>query len=157
MGNTVTGNGATNSIGNGIGVSVGFNWDLGPTKMLIQGNEIHGNGVDGIRIGNPLGFGTGSPNGNRILNNQAANNATNPAADTYEGGIQGFDLHDLNPNCGTDIWSGNTWGSAGYSPACTSTGGSGPAAAAAKSSLKAAAPAGPHAKAWTKFISGGRR
>ncbi len=157
VGNTVTGNGATNSIGNGIGVSVGFNWDLGPTQMLIQGNEIHGNGVDGIRIGNPLGFGTGSPNGNRILHNNAANNATNPAADTYEGGIQGFDLHDLNPDCGTDIWSGNTWGSGGYSPPCTTTGASGPAATAKRNLNAATTPTGPHAKAWTKFLYGGRR
>ncbi|MDQ6777954.1 MAG: hypothetical protein M3071_17480, partial [Actinomycetota bacterium] len=114
-------------------------------------------GVDGIRIGNPFGFGTGSPTGNQIINNNAANNAANPAADTYEGGIQGFDLDDLNPNCGTDIWSGNTWGSGGYSPPCTTTGGGSGPAATAKRSLKATAPAGPHAKAWTKFLYGGRR
>jgi streptogramin lyase len=157
VGNTVTGNGTTNSIGNGIGISVGFNWNLGPTNMLIQNNQVHGNGVDGIRIGNPFGFGTGVSDGNQIIRNNAANNAVNPAADTYEGGIQGYDLDDLNANCGADIWSGNIWGSGGFSPACTTTGGSGPAAAAAKSSLKATAPTGPNAKAWTKFIYGGGR
>ncbi|MCA1684358.1 MAG: right-handed parallel beta-helix repeat-containing protein, partial [Actinobacteria bacterium] len=46
LGNTVENNGRTNSVGNGIGVSVGFVW-RGPTGMLIQGNKVHGNGVDG--------------------------------------------------------------------------------------------------------------
>ncbi len=160
LNNTVDGNGTTNSIGNGIGVSVGFNWDLGDTEMLIERNQVQRNGVDGIRIGNPFGFGTGSPTGNKILNNNAANNAVNPAADTYEGGIQGFDLHDLNANCANDIWSGNDWGSAGYSPPCTAAGGSGPVVAAPTSPSKAASaasPSGPNAKAWTQFINRGRR
>ena len=163
VGNTVTGNGTTNSIGNGIGVSVGFNWNLGPTQLLIQNNQIHGNGVDGIRIGNPFGFGTGSPDGNQILNNDAANNAANPAADTYEGGIQGYDLHDLNANCGADIWSGNIWGSGGYNPTCTTTGGSpAPAAPSAATTNAATSPEArlwkkQNAKAWQQFTNQGRR
>ena len=157
VGNTVTGNGTTNSIGNGIGVSVGFNWTLGPTQDVIKDNVIQGNGVDGIRIGNPFGFGTGKPDGNQILNNNAANNATNPAADTYEGGIQAFDLHDLNPNCGADIWSGNLWGTGGFSPVCTSGDASGSGA-----SPQAAAPAVnpgalPNAHEWEQFFESGRR
>ncbi|MCA1694764.1 MAG: right-handed parallel beta-helix repeat-containing protein, partial [Actinobacteria bacterium] len=49
LANMVVGNGATNSVGNGIGVSVGFLWK-GTTQMLIKDNKVHGNGVDGIRI-----------------------------------------------------------------------------------------------------------
>jgi len=159
--NVVAGNGATNAIGNGIGISVGFSWDLGPTEMLVKGNQVQGNGVDGIRIGNPFGIATGNPTGNKILDNNVVNNATNPGADGYEGGIQAFDLHDLNVNCDHDVWRGNTWGSAGYSPACTAIGGSGPAPAVAKDSLtatpNATAPTGPHAKEWEEFFNNGRR
>ncbi|MGI8776836.1 MAG: hypothetical protein ACR2LJ_05490 [Acidimicrobiales bacterium] len=161
VGNIVKGNGATNAIGNGIGISVGFSWDLGPTEMLVKGNQVQGNGVDGIRIGNPFGIATGNPTGNKILDNNAINNATNPGVDGYEGGIQAFDLHDLNVNCDHDVWRGNTWGSAGYSPACTAIGGSGPAPAVAKDSLSATpnatAPTGPHAKEWEEFLNNGRR
>lgn len=163
--NTVTGNGATNSIGNGIGVSVGFNWSLGPTSILIEGNQVHGNGVDGIRIGSPFERPSASPSGNTILNNNAANNATNPAADPYEGGTQGFDLHDLyrGGTCDSDNWSGNIWGSGGFNPVCTTVGGSGPTAVTA--TAPAVAIASPRVlaaaeqritSAWQEFLDSGR-
>ncbi|MCA1683653.1 MAG: right-handed parallel beta-helix repeat-containing protein, partial [Actinobacteria bacterium] len=114
VGNTVVGNGQKNSFGNGIGLSVGGNWNNGPTQMLIEDNQVHGNGVDGIRIGNPVGFATGNPTGNRILNNDAADNNANPAIDTYEFGRPGYDLHDRNDRCADNVWSNNTWGTGGY-------------------------------------------
>ena len=160
VGNTVEGSGATNSIGNGIGVSVGRNWDKGPTQMLVAGNQIHGNGVDGIRVGNPFGFATGNPTGNKFLANDVADNATNPAADTYEGGVRAFDLHDLNKRCADNLWRANKWGSGGFSPACTTTGGSGPPMTTATSSLSsnpnAAGPQGPDATKWEQFLTNGR-
>lgn len=159
--NTVEGNGATNSIGNGIGVSVGFNWDKGPTLMLIQGNEVHGNGVDGIRIGDPRGFGRGSPTRNKILDNDAADNNAKCEANRYEGGCRrpAFDLHDSHPDCDDNVWSGNTWGSGGYSPACTATGGTGPKGAAgppAATSEQGGGPSGTHGKEWAEFLARGR-
>ncbi len=149
VGNTVVGNGATNSVGNGIGVSVGFIWK-GITQMLIKDNKVHGNGVDGIRIA------ANATGGNRVFNNDAANNNANPAANTYEGGGRGFDLHDLNANCAGDAWNANIWGSGGYSPACTTHGGSGPTVAAA-SGTQAPTPRGPNAEAWEQLLNRGRR
>jgi hypothetical protein len=35
----------------------------------------------------------------------------------------GFDLLDENPDCDNNFWSGNIWGSGGFSPACTAAGG----------------------------------
>ncbi|MCA1683931.1 MAG: right-handed parallel beta-helix repeat-containing protein, partial [Actinobacteria bacterium] len=147
VGNTVTGNGATNSVGNGIGVSVGFIW-RGPIGMLIQGNNVHGNGVDGIRI-------AAKATGNRIFENDAADNNKNPAANRYEGSPPAFDLHDLNVRCAGNAWQGNIWGSGGFSPACTANGGSGPTVAA-KSARTASSPSGRHAKAWERFLNRGR-
>lgn len=112
-GNTITGNGLTNSGGNGIGIQVGPRWRrTDAMNMLVRGNLVQGNGDDGIQVRR-------SANGNRIIGNTSTGN-----------GIKGaFDLRDLNPGCGTNVWSGNTWGSAGYSPACVTNGGSGSAAA----------------------------
>ncbi|MCA1683595.1 MAG: right-handed parallel beta-helix repeat-containing protein [Actinobacteria bacterium] len=156
--NTVIGNGATNSFGNGIGVSVGFNWTGGPTNMLIQGNKIHRNGVDGIRIGNPVGFNTGNPTGNQILDNDAADNARKPSVDTYEGSPQGYDLHDRNPDCADNVWLRNIWGSGGYSPPCTATGGSGPAppSVAAANAPQAAAASSADTTDWMRALNHGR-
>ena len=127
--NDVTGNGTTNSFGNGIGVQVGRNWNLGPTQMLIEHNDVRGNGVDGIRLGTLRPPFNGIVEGNTISDNQSVGNGTNVAADAFEnfrGLIQAYDLHDLDATCGTNAWSGNQWGSAGFTPSCTSNGGSGP-------------------------------
>lgn len=168
--NTVTGSGATNSFGNGIGVQVGFNWSLGETHMVIAHNQVSGNGVDGIRLGGRFGFFRGSAEGNTVAFNIVTDNATNVSVDVYEGGrrVHAYDLHDNDPTCGTNIWSKNTWGSAGFTPACTSTGGTGPgtssgAAAPQASPLGAAAPntadpttTFPNAQQWEAFLERGR-
>ena len=154
--NTITGNGTTNSVGNGIGVSVGFVWDPAvPLQMLIEGNEVHGNGVDGIRIGDPRRGVRGRVSGNRILDNDASDNNANPAANTYEGSRRAFDLRDASPDCAGNTWLGNTWGSGGFTPACTTTAGSAPAATATSTAVTTA-PSGPNAKAWERFINRGR-
>ena len=152
--NTVTGNGTTNSFGNGIGVQIGYNWDLGPTQMMIEHNQVSGNGVDGIRIGGAFGFFKGVAEGNSVAYNVVMGNGTNPSADVYEGGPQGYDLHDNDPTCGTNVWLKNTWGSAGYTPPCTTAGGTGPSPPAA--SPHGAAPNAAVAKAAEAFLERGR-
>src|SRR5436305_5490957 len=98
--------------------------------MLVKGNQVHGNGQDGINV-------APGAKGNRILSNDAANNNTT-------GYWNGFDLHDYNANCDGNTWFANIWGSGGYNPACTAAGGSGPnppapaAAAVADPSMAAA-------------------
>jgi len=162
-GNVVTGNGATNGVGNGIGVTVGFIWDPAvPTEMLIKGNQVHGNGVDGIRIGAPPRYpgAPGAVSGNKILDNDAANNNVNPAANGYEGSPPAFDLHDASDDCAGNTWRGNIWGSGGYSPPCTTNGGHGPTVPAMSSNAATAAGAGGPSdldvKAWEQFINRGR-
>ncbi len=164
--NTVTGNGRTNSVGNGIGISVGPNWDPAlPVGMVVQGNEVHENGVDGIRIAQtPCPAAECQIAGdNEIVDNDAADNNTNPAVNTYEGSPPAFDLHDQNADCDHNTWSHNTWGSAGYTPACTATGGSGPAVTAntARRPTHARRPHARawkrHAKAWRRLLNYGRR
>ncbi len=108
--NTVDANGLRNSNGNGIGVQLGPGAPPG-TRILIQNNEVHGNGEDGIRIAR---FTTS----NRILNNDAADN------NALDNGS--VDLHDLEGGCLGNVWSGNSWGSGGYSPPCAANGGTGP-------------------------------
>lgn len=116
-GNTVEANGLTGRAGNGIGLQLGPRLRTDITDVLIQNNQVHGNSQAGITV---------SSNGNRILNNDAADNAVQP-----QNSIPGmWDLHDAKANCGKNVWSGNAWGSGGYSQACTTTGGSGPASAA---------------------------
>ena len=163
MNNQVDGNGTTNSFGNGIGVQIGFNWNLGPTLMVIKNNEVSGNGVDGIRLGTARGFFRGTPQGNTVTNNVSLDNATNPAVDRYERGIKGYDLHDLAPNCGTNVWSKNQWGSAGFTPACVTAGGSGPVASQGGAAPQGVAPNAaspapdfPNAQAWEQFLERGR-
>jgi streptogramin lyase len=165
QGNQVEGNGTANSFGNGIGVQVGRSWNLGPTQMVIQRNDVRGNGVDGIRLGTAVGFFNGSPQGNTVTNNVSAGNGTNTAVDFYENGIQAYDLHDLAPNCGTNVWSKNQWGTAGFTPACTSTGGSGPGTTSSAGAPQAAGPNAaaadptttfPNAQPWESFLENGR-
>ncbi len=122
VGNVVEGNGLTNRAGNGIGVQAGLGFRSGrATRVLVQDNEVHGNGLDGIQI-------LDGASENRIINNDASdNNALNlpfPKA---------VDLRDANRNrttfefdCDANAWQGNTWGNAFFFPECTSTGGSGP-------------------------------
>lgn len=170
--NQVTGNGTTNSFGNGIGVQVGRLWNLGPTKMLIQDNDVRGNGVDGIRLGTLRPPFNGSVQGNIVSDNVSVDNGTNlsvDTAETFRGPIQAYDLHDLDPTCGTNVWTGNQWGSAGFSPACTSTGGSQVASTTPSGAApRAAAPNGaassgadpsstlPDEQAWDNFLEQGR-
>ncbi|MDQ4144873.1 MAG: hypothetical protein M3198_14260, partial [Actinomycetota bacterium] len=63
--------------------------------------------------------------GNRILNNNAADNVTNNRTKSGQR-VSAFDLFDGTPGCAGNLWSGNRWGSGGYNPFCVTVGGSGP-------------------------------
>jgi hypothetical protein len=114
VGNTVEDNGLTNAAGNGIGVQAGFGFRGYPTQVLVQGNEVHGNGWDGIQIS----YGAFE---NRIIDNDAADNN---ALSTTPGPF--FDLRDYNRDCDANVWRGNIWGSGLFFPNCVTAGGSGP-------------------------------
>jgi parallel beta-helix repeat protein len=118
LNNLVEDNGFTNQAGNGIGVQMGPFARTQDSRVRVEGNQIHGNAESGIRIISAR---------NTIIGNDASDNAVSPA-----GGRWGpaFDLEDRNPDCGTNKWSGNIWGNGGFSPACTTTDGSGPALSA---------------------------
>ena len=102
QGNTVNFNGARGAVaGDGIRVFGYFN--------TISGNSVRGNPGGGISVGRrPPSIASlpGNVNGrnNTITRNVAGRN-----------GIR--DLHDSNPNCDNNVWSGNQGGSA--SPPCT--------------------------------------
>lgn len=120
VGNTVVANGSMTNPdvwpGNGIGVSA-LLMATDRTAVLVQDNEVHGNANDGIQV---------TTLNNRILNNNAANNAAN--------GQLNYDLKDFSDANGdhivdgkcNSVWYGNTWGSAGYYPDCVTKGGTGP-------------------------------
>ncbi|MDP9412221.1 MAG: right-handed parallel beta-helix repeat-containing protein, partial [Actinomycetota bacterium] len=112
--NTIEGNGFTNRAGNGIGIQAGIGFRIQfPTRILVQGNEVHGNGENGIRV-------RANASENRIIDNDAADN------DRAFDFARSFDLHDENRDCDSNVWSGNIWGAGLYNPACTAVGGSGP-------------------------------
>ncbi|MGI9119569.1 MAG: right-handed parallel beta-helix repeat-containing protein [Acidimicrobiales bacterium] len=122
--NVVEDNGLTNAAGNGIGVQLGPGAEATATRVLVQDNQVHGNGWDGIQIADRA-------TENRIIDNDAADNGL--AFDGIYAGLFFFDLHDNNSDpetgeldCDANVWSGNTWGSAFYSPECVTNGGSGP-------------------------------
>jgi hypothetical protein len=109
--NRIENNGHRNTFGNGIGVQLGLGLDSFVANLLIQGNEVHGNSLDGIQIPtNSVGEGADN---NRILNNRATNNGR-------------WDLVDGHPDCANNVWRNNTWGTGGYSPDCVTLGGKGP-------------------------------
>jgi hypothetical protein len=109
--NTVENNGHRQSFGNGIGVQVGLGLSDDNSNLLIQGNEVHGNALDGIQI--PTTAAGNGADENRILNNNAANNGRR-------------DLFDGHADCANNVWRNNTWGTGGYSPDCVTAGGKGP-------------------------------
>ena len=161
--NTITGSGATNSFGNGIGVQVGFNWTLGPTQMVVEHNQVNDSGIDGIRIGGPFGFFIGAAEGNTIAYNRVTGSGANPSVDSFECcPVVAYDLHDVDPTCGTNVWLDNTWSTAGFTPACTTTDGTGPSPTNATLPTIAAGkvtgpPATfPNAQVWKAFLQRGR-
>jgi len=92
-----------------------------PRSNLVQRNVVRDNGHDGIFIecdtlydadGNGTCL-TTTPlhEGQQILNNTTSGNGGVSA------GTVAWDLHDQNPNCDHDIWSGNTYETA--NPLCT--------------------------------------
>lgn len=127
-GNVVTGNGLAKGTfpGNGLGVQH-LQFALPGTQDLIRDNQVHGNGGSGIFV---------SSQNNRILDNDAANNHA-------VAGLEGDDLHDDNPDCDTNVWLRNVWGSGGFSPPCVTTDGHQAAAPAVASAPLAAAAASP--------------
>lgn len=82
---------------------------------IVEGNIANGNAANGIQIRGPLGANPGSVN-NRIINNTASNNSQLPFIPSAAFGPT-FDLKELNPNCGTNLWLGNTFGTTNM-PAC---------------------------------------
>jgi parallel beta-helix repeat protein len=106
-----------NGSGNGVGIQAFRIGGAQPpdSNVYVHDNQIHGNGLDGIFV---------HATGDRIINNDASNNDARLNLPFF------FDLHDtsFNPttfefNCFGNTWSGNIWGSPGFSPDCTSTGG----------------------------------
>jgi parallel beta-helix repeat protein len=92
-----------------------------PRSNLVQRNIVRNNGGDGIFVECDQLYDanfdatciTTSPDhkGQRILNNTTSGNGGANA------GISAWDLHDQNPRCDDDIWSGNTYDTA--KPFCT--------------------------------------
>lgn len=126
--NTVTNNGLANGPGNGIGVQLGPDIKNLSTEVLVQNNEVHGNGRDGINIRR---FATG----NVIVNNNAADNAVADTSGEPHGDLEFdgrasdepyVDLRDGNVACAGNVWTANTWGNAYYNAVCVTAGGSGP-------------------------------
>lgn len=126
IGNVVRNNGLRNLFGHGIGLSLGPRAAVDATRALVKDNEVHGNGVDGINVNL-------RSTGNRIVNNNAANN--NKHSLLRQG--RGFDLHDVNQgvdpdtglqrtDCADNVWKRNSWGSGLFSPQCVTAGGHGP-------------------------------
>ena len=120
QGNRVIGKGLENQYGgpafpgNGIGVQNLLFADPN-TAEVGDSNRVSGNGADGIQV---------NSQGNAITNDVSSANGSIYA------GLYFFDLQDTNfdpvtfaPSCDSNTWSGNLWGSGGYSPACTSNGG----------------------------------
>lgn len=141
-GNRSTGNGLRpdgtlgNTPGNGIGVQNLFT-ATHKTEDLVQDNRMSGNSSDGVQVlsdQNRLMRNVVSANGdngidilghlNQILHNASTDNNVNGTGYSY-------DLLDTNGyytgDCDSNTWIDNTWGSAGFFPACTSAGtGGGP-------------------------------
>ena len=147
--NVISGNGFVEfDPGNGIGDQTLFNADPA-TYDQITGNTVTGNEGDGIQVGgqyNTITYNTTNSNGG-------------------PGGFNGYDLNDnstFGQTCLNNTWYGNTWGIAGWIPACVTVGGSGPnppSAAAAAPAAAAAIPASSHGGAarGAQWFSRGKR
>ncbi|HET9050879.1 MAG TPA: right-handed parallel beta-helix repeat-containing protein [Candidatus Dormibacteraeota bacterium] len=100
--------------GNGIGVT-NARFANPNTNEIIELNQVFENGSSGIQV---------RSQGNRILDNVANGNGGRFAGAFF------FDLDGstFGPSgasllCGTNVWSGNAWGSGEYNPPCASAGG----------------------------------
>lgn len=114
--NVVTANGFDNQVGrHGDGIIV-FNLADG---NLVDHNTAIGNAANGIQIRGPVGTTAGST-GNVIRENTAVGNSQLPAIPSRVFGAT-YDLKDANPNCDSNEWFGNRYGTA-Y-PDCTTAGG----------------------------------
>jgi len=128
-------NGEQSDTGDGIHVvsikPPGFSFsDFFPTtRVLVATNTVVGNAGDGIVVGSSE---------NQILNNRSVGNGSG-LADFF------FDLQDfsLNNDCDSNVWLGNTFGTA--DPACTTVGGNQvpPSASSVPSASTATPPARP--------------
>ena len=111
--NVISGNGFVEfDPGNGLGDQFLFNANPA-TYDTVTANTVTGNAGDGIQVGgqhNTITYNTTNSNGG-------------------PSGLDGYDLDDLSTfgqSCLHNTWFGNTWGIAGWSPACVTVGGSGP-------------------------------
>lgn len=133
---TIQDNTITNNAGNGVALYFNGSQATGgcgiygcfpaqpyapPRSNLVQRNIVRNNGRDGIFVQCDQLYDanfdatclTSSPphQGQQILNNQTSGNGGAKAGTTF------WDLHDQNPRCDHDIWSGNTFQTA--KPLCT--------------------------------------
>ncbi len=133
---TIQSNIITNNAGNGVALLFNGNQFTGgcgdfgcfpgapfapPRSNLVQNNIVKNNLRDGIFVEcdqlfdasfNATCLPSSPPHkGQRILNNQTSGNGGAGAGTTF------WDLHDQNPRCDHDIWSGNTFRTA--NPPCT--------------------------------------
>ena len=133
-GNNVLNNTVTGNQGAGIVSDTNIN-------ALIRGNTVKDNGVgakgdgDGIQLNFDVVGGASPRTVDTVLGNTSLGNGDNgidvvSRGNTIQGNSTGannvnqdgsFDLIDANPGCDNNVWKGNTWGSAGFSPSCTST------------------------------------
>lgn len=103
-GNLVGGNGVStvSSPRDGIRVTYDSAGGSSPNTLdAVSGNAVTANGDNGIII---------VSDGNEISTNTAGGNDLNNDGS--------FDLNDANPRCGSNTWSGNTWGGAGFNRTC---------------------------------------
>jgi parallel beta-helix repeat protein len=99
--------------GNGIGLqSIGGVG--GASGNLIEGNLVAQNADNGIVLRGPRGNTRGASS-NTVRNNSAYGNVALPTLPSTFG--PAFDLNDTNPNCDSNLWQGNRYGTA--DPACT--------------------------------------
>lgn len=114
--NVVTHNGFFNQVGrHGDGIII-FNL---ANNNVVEHNSATENAANGIQVRGPLGTTAGSTD-NVIEDNTAVDNSQLPAIPSRAFGPT-FDLKDTNPDCDSNLWFGNWYGTA-Y-PDCTTTGG----------------------------------
>lgn len=123
--NVIEDNGFRSIVNNGIGIQPGPGALTPLTRVLVYGNEVHGNAGNGIFV---------RSQDNQIVNNDAADNAL------FRIYGDEVDLYDTNEDCDSNEWHNNIWGSGGFFPECVTAGGSGPPAPGGQAAASAAPP-----------------
>lgn len=151
-GNAIKDNLVTDNVGPGIS-------NIQNAKGVIRGNDSEHNGFypDGSQNYNDTGNGIGvrsllraNPISNDlVIENRTLNNAgagisvaseANQIRSNYANGNLFADLFDVDPNCDSNVWWDNTWGTGGIRPPCTGNGGHQLSGTSGPSSAGVAAP-----------------